>query len=562
VTDISKLSSQQISYFAGMYSHAIFSFGVDPMEASEKQQKKICRWIYKKHEGILCHLPDKDDLLRCLKACFDLENKLEKEKADSFDRHAAGLDAASRSALRELMNCAVWPDTKLLGSDLQIVIEDTPAYRRTLTVKNVDAAPLDKAGYFCQNLTLVYKKDQNRYCVCGELEDVIEETVQLFAMTFDAASVEVEVFNACNNVAFWGDPWDYLRTVTFGIGMKADLPGDYCNDREKALLPLIREIAALEYWMELPEQPYFSFDKLKKLTAGFGYQKAEALLTKLETLKPGCDAYHKTTKRLLSILCEKQCEPLWRQIYNDVAASQAEYPSKVDVQCDKTLLADLRRDIQSRMEANGYTGTYPDFVKVGPLKGLHLEHSYNMTYFVGMEKRAQYHIHCSESLEEEGQLTIQFLCGTALLKKDEEEADVYGCLFNAGGKRLFRTVHHDIPLDPDSNTKADDLDTSVTIAVKKAQCIKLNKAEKKEYYGRMIPGWGMFWWTFLIAGGMFGIAMTLIFMIISIIATAAFGLFAEIPDMLKTMPWGLFLAIGWVGFGGAMGIAEVLAHRK
>ena len=47
-----------------------------------------------------------------------------------------------------------------------------------------------------------------------------------------------------------------------------------------------------------------------------------------------------------------------------------------------------------------------------------------------------------------------------------------------------------------------------------------------------------------------------------IITTAAFGLFADIPEMLKTMPWGLLLAIGWIGFGGAMGIVEVLAHRK
>ena len=72
----------------------------------------------------------------------------------------------------------------------------------------------------------------------------------------------------------------------------------------------------------------------------------------------------------------------------------------------------------------------------------------------------------------------------------------------------------------------------------------------------------MFCWVFLIGGGMFGIAMTLIAMLLCIITTAAFGLFADIPEMLKTMPWGLLLAIGWIGFGGAMGIVEVLAHRK
>ncbi len=72
----------------------------------------------------------------------------------------------------------------------------------------------------------------------------------------------------------------------------------------------------------------------------------------------------------------------------------------------------------------------------------------------------------------------------------------------------------------------------------------------------------MFWWIFLIGGGMFGIAMTLIMMLFCIISTAAFGWFADIPEMLKEMPWGLPLAIGWIGFGGAMGIVEVLAHRK
>ena len=90
----------------------------------------------------------------------------------------------------------------------------------------------------------------------------------------------------------------------------------------------------------------------------------------------------------------------------------------------------------------------------------------------------------------------------------------------------------------------------------------MTKAEQKEYYGKMIPGWGMFWRIFWIAGCMFGAAATLIMMLICVIVTAAFGLFTDIPELLKTMPWGILLAIGWIGFGGVMGIVEVLAHRK
>ena len=52
------------------------------------------------------------------------------------------------------------------------------------------------------------------------------------------------------------------------------------------------------------------------------------------------------------------------------------------------------------MELKGYKGTYPDFVKYEKLKGLHLEESYNVTYFVGMEKRVVYRIYCNEFYNE------------------------------------------------------------------------------------------------------------------------------------------------------------------
>ena len=185
-----------------------------------------------------------------------------------------------------------------------------------------------------------------------------------------------------------------------------------------------------------------------------------------------------------------------------------------------------------------------------------------MTYFVGPEKHAQYFVHCSEYFDENAYLTVQFLCGTALLKKGEKGTDIYGCLFRAGGRRLFHTVHGVIPLQNAEETAWEDLEISLDIAVKKAECQKLSKAEKKQYYGNTIPGFGMFLRIFLVAGGMFGVAMTLIALLLCVLATAAFGRFSDIPEMLKAIPWGLLLAIGWIGFGGAMGIAEVLAGRK
>ena len=570
--DISKINGEVISKLAGAYLHATFAFGIEPLDASEKKQRKIRKWISNQYIELAHELPEEvnvfsyencdRDVLLFLKECLDLEKSLAREKEANLEEDFSALDVSAKSALKHLLELAFWPEIQAVGSDLKIITDDTPTFRRTLTLKNVDAVPKDKQGYYCRNLGMVPKKEENRFCFYGELEDPVEDTAEIFALTFENATVEIEVFNPCNAITFWENPWDFLRTISFAIGMKADLPGDYCNRKEKELLPLIKEIVALEYWMKQPEQKLFSFSELKKSARKYGYNQAERLLSQLETIQPGDHAFYKTVKKLMAILCEKTCEPLWRELYNRISASQTEYPNKVDSLCDKEVLSNVRKDIQTLMASKGYIGTYPDFIQDGVLKGIHLEHSYNMTYFVGMEKRVQYHIHCFEALEENDSLTIQFLCGTAFLKKSEEETDIYDCLFNAKGRRLFHTVHHDIPLRTEKNAEADDLETAVTIAIKKAGCIKLNKTEQKQFYGRMLPGWGIFWWIFLIAGGMFGIAMTLIAMLLCIMTTAAFGLFSDIPEMLKTMPWGLLLAIGWIGFGGAMGIIEVLASRK
>ncbi len=570
--DISPLRSDHISRLAVAYLHATFVFGTDPVEASEAKQRKIRRWISNQYIELVYELPEEanifsiensdQEVLLLLKACVDLDKSIAEEKENKFELDFAMVDEAAKSALKKLLELAFSPPINVIGSDIKIITDDTPAFRRILTLKNTDAVPMGKEGHCCQNLGMVFKKEQNRFCFYGELEDPAEELAEPFALTFENAEVEIEVYNSCNTMTFWENPWDFLRTISFAIGMKAELPGDYCNAKEKELLPLIKEIVALEYWMELPAQESFSFCELKKAAHRYGYSGAEILLGKLETVKPGKDEFYRIAKKLIAVLCEKQHAPLWRDIYDRIVGSQAEYPNKVDSLCDKERLAGVRKEIQVLMESKGYIGTYPDFVKEGGMTGIHLERSYDMTYFVGAEKRVQYQIHCYEAFEENDCLTIQFLCGTALLKKGEADTDIYDCLFNAKGRRLFHTVYHEIPLPNENAAEVHDLGASVAIAVKKAECMKLTKAEQKAYRGKRIPGWGMFWWIFLVAGGMFGVAMTLMMMLLCIIATAAFGSFSDIPEMLKTMPWGLLLAIGWLGFGGAMGIVEVLAHRK
>lgn len=570
--DMSKISDEQLFRLAGAYMHATFIYGGDPLEASEKKQRKIRKWICRQYTELVRELPeeaglfsaeDSDrDVLAHLKECCDLQAAKVKDKEDKFESDFAVLGEPVKSALRQLLQIDFWPKLRFLGSDVQIVTDSTPAFRRILTLKNADAVPMGKIGCFCYNLELVLLEDRNRFCFRGELEDPEGGAEETFTLTFENAEVEIQLYNACEFDTFIETPWEGLSSICYAICLKSDLPGDYCNPMEKEILTLIREVADLAYWRALPQQSMFSFGELKELTRKFGYNKVENMLGKMEATEPGDRELKKIANKLTAILCEKRHEPLWREIYNKIAESQAEYPHKADSLCDKELLTSVRGDIQELMESKGYLGTYPDFVKAGALKGIHLCNSYNMSYLIGMENRAQYHVHCYESFEEDNNLTITFLCGAAFLKKDEEETDIYDCIFNAKGRRLFHTVHNYIPLQAGEVTEADNLETSVSIAVKKAECLKLTKEEQKEYYGNTIPGWRLFFWIFLIGGGMFGIAMTLIGMLLCVMAMIVFGEFSEIPGLFTEIPWGLCLAICWVFYGVSMGIIEVLALRK
>ncbi|MBQ5626140.1 MAG: DUF3878 family protein, partial [Paludibacteraceae bacterium] len=77
------------------------------------------------------------------------------------------------------------------------------------------------------------------------------------------------------------------------------------------------------------------------------------------------------TNKLLALLNRRKYEPLWREIYKLISASQCGYPDAVPVLCNKEILHETREKIQKRMEAHGYSGNYPDFMKKGSINGLH-----------------------------------------------------------------------------------------------------------------------------------------------------------------------------------------------
>ena len=192
--------------------------------------------------------------------------------------------------------------------------------------------------------------------------------------------------------------------------------------------------------------------------------------------------------------------------------------------------------------------------------GIHLADSYNMSYFVGCEKRAAHHIHCTE-LWFNDHIAIEFLCGTQRLKKGEEPTDIWTCLFNANGRRFFNSVIYESEYtDESGEVLSDDLGGRIAIAVKKAELKPLTKSERKEV-GK-IPGWIIFLLVFILMGGLFGLFMTVGFMALTPLLLWLFGEGDSIGELFMMAPWLDMFFMSWLLFGGVMGVITVLAKRK
>ncbi|MBQ7936157.1 MAG: hypothetical protein IJ333_07405 [Clostridia bacterium] len=449
------------------------------------------------------------------------------------------------------------------GKDLAVIIDDGRAYCRRLFFCNaITNIPKGECFSFF-SAKQFFDGDVHEYCLEAKTKDASWETTVPYTLRFTDVRVETEFFKAYTQ-SFFDSPWAHLQSIAEAILEKSSLPEDCYNAAEKEWMPMMVEICKLSFREELPEQFQSSdFSNLKACIQAYGYRALLPLINKLEKEYLNDKKRNRLIKRLVSKLNQLPYEPLWRELYSKTKATQAGYAHKSELLCPANVLNETRTKIQAWMELQGYSGTYPDFVKNGSVRGIHVEESYGMPCFVsGMKKRAEYRIHCTEDVLENC-LTIQFLCGTALLRKNERIDDLYSCLFNAQGRRLFHTVYYEVPFEKqDEDFESDDLELMVKIAVKKAELRKLTKEEWKQYDVFSPSAFGLFLLAFIVMGGMFAILMTLAMVVLSVLVTVLFGQAGAIPGMMKEMPWQLLFGMAWIGFGGAMGIITVLTRRK
>ena len=552
------MEQDDLGILSGLFAHGQFLHG-SVASLSPKKKRKFRNWAQKHYRNEIkelsrdiqeCFASDvcDDAVLEFLAACHaEMERRVEQKRQEFYEATAA-LDEDVRLALNSILDEEALPPMHGEGDCCVMMIDDTAHFRRKLILKGIDGiTQLGSGGYLVDIPKIARTLERYVFSAKPDGED--------FSVAFSQAEVEVECFNCVDGEVYWDDPWTYLYMLASLISYKSKIATAYCNALEEELLPLLDEICYLQglYAQKM------EFPQLKALADQFGFDKLTRAFCKLEAL-PG-KKRENACRRVKFLLCEQEYEPLWRQIFEKIKASQAQYPQKTDHCCDGELLNQKRSAIQKIMESHGFLGEYPNFQMRGPISGLHLESSYNQSYFVAGEKNVISHVHCIEGCDCDGSPVFQFLCGIEFLRKDEQPGDIYSCLFNARGRRLYRWVRDYRLLD--APAEKPDLDEQLAqIAVKKARLQRLTPAEKKLYFDGTGIGWPIFWWFLLLGGGIFGILMTLSMMLIIAIVIALFGGFRELPQIMAECPWGYMLMFCWAAFGGTMGIVSLLASKK
>lgn len=559
------ISSEDLERLAGMYVHACFLYGEDPLQYTPRKQKRVQNWLCKHYIHVITQMPDH------IQELFSADRQVFFEFLASCNTEARirsnAENYASAAVIKEFPENVQHALTvflefhenhplSVINDTIQIEVECCSAYRLYITLPGAQWKKPVKQPCWISGANFSFAQQElGKYLLYGCIWKNEKECP--LEIVFDSIVYGLDIFNAAKTLAPVHSPWDILRSATVCLRQKAELPGDCCSSAEKELLPVLDEISDLSYSISRTEPFYL----LESLAQKHGHSQLAALLRKLVLPDPkNARRRERLTKRVLAQLAKAKYEGMWREIYEAFRASQAGLPGVFDVYPIPEL-SSMRQTIEDRLKANGFEGTYPDFQKNGSIRGLRLTQRNGLSYFVFNEKRARYFIHCQETLSYDC-MHVHFLCGTALQRKTEDVTDVYACAFDAKGRRYFRTLSYGTSPEARTYGQWPLAALYAIVAAKCAQLEQLTRVERK--IARIEPAqpWSIFFFWLLFGGGLFSILFHLFFFPAFALFLYAIGDGAMIPGLFTDTAWLKSILFAWVGFGGAMGIVSAMASRK
>lgn len=426
------------------------------------------------------------------------------------------------------------------GEDVHAVMDECGVIRCTVILRGTGAQPWHELTCYDREMT----READGYRMTAEYFDEEAEQTRELELYFQDVDTELEVFRAESAEE---KPWDLLADLARDILQKAEFGDDLLNEQERRLKPLLSELVQLSRYGVEPNN-HAGLPQLRGLFERYSYWELEKPARKAEAAL-GTKKWHSRIGALKAKLNRVEYEPLWRELYQAIVESQQDYPRRAE--SDPGFPA-LKKRVEWKLHQQGYRGKYPDFWKEGEVRRLRVAKSYGQSYFLWNEKRAVFHIHCQESVYFE-ELCLCFQCGTELLKPGQESGDIHRCRFDSKGRTILRTVYH-------SNLTDAALEQMLTIAMKKAELRRLDKAERKLDGDLNLLGLSLA--ILIFGGGFYALFMLAGMAILSTLIIWPMEGWTATMEMLKDLPCAQLTAFCWLGFGGCMALVEVWAKRN
>lgn len=372
------------------------------------------------------------------------------------------------------------------------------------------------------------KEDVDAYILTGHISDLDYENVEDVQLRFSDAETTFGNLRL-EPIDRYGRPWQCLADCGRELLHKAQMAGELLNDRERAILPMLRELGMVTGYGS--DEEISGFDLLR---ARFT-PELHPYLDQMERSIKNWKKYRKYADQLLNRLNRVEYLPLWKKIRDEIADTQTDYPVSSHVD------PEVVRRIEEGFHSRGYSGSYPEFVKTGTIEQSREMRSHDTCKWVRKGTPGVFHIRVVEL--NMGQL--QFLCGTELLTDGEQSLGFDSCGFDAKGGCFLRDV---------TWTEGDDLDRRLLLAAKKAELRKLTRQEKD--FGELV--WPLFLIAVLGFGGFAAICMTVGMALVAGLVSLLFGGADAMWNVLTVLPYGKVFWFTLATVGGTLGALVLL----
>lgn len=453
-----------------------------------------------------------------------------KVQSEAFEKLSAENQALFLKTLEDFENSDYLKEyfsTEMKLLDLEtdassvFIQEFTDSVFRKITFENAEVF-LDGMPFTEKHTDMYYDfirltKDNGVYVL--EAENIGMSCVSI--IRFTNLSVTLKAYRADSDSQFWlfvNTPWDYLAALANGIN--AHLKYGLANPKEEKLFGIVKHLLG------------------EKITGIDAVPMQIYQLIEKHNLKNAAKPPYDFTK---PYFCKKKFEPLWREIFAMICESQEGLPSYFEEKVSKEEFEKHKQLITGQMNAQGYTGTYPDYYKKDSTMKPTLLRTYNLSHIIAFEKYTEHHIHCY-SFGSNGVIHTSFFIGTVFNKSDSETGDIYSSMFDCNGRAVFSILSTVFTGNMSKQTYEDWTKNAVKAAVRKAD---LKKADKDDFHFKSIfeRGVKLNFLPLLLIFVMFSVGFSLITPLLLFILEG--DTLPEIITFLKSEP--LLLVFGPVG---------------